>query len=155
MSGQGHQRFGHLDRQLDIKGRFSLPVNWRPPSGENLYFLKVKVEGLPCLRVLSQAAFDRKLRDIEGTPDATSAQRDRARGILYGNSTEASVSEQGKLTIPKALAEGQGMTLPGAVHVIGRGELFEIYTPENGAAVEAAEEKARGDDPVLASMLGF
>lgn len=150
-----HYRSGHLDRQLDPKGRFSLPVDWRPPDGESVFFLKVKVENIPALRILTQTAFDRKLRDIESTPDATPAQKDQARGMLYGSVMASKVNEQGKLAIPKALAESNGFTLPGAVHLVGRGELFEIFTPENGEAIEAAEEKARADDPVLSAMLGF
>lgn len=150
-----HNRSGHLDRQLDPKGRFSLPVDWRPDNGENVYFVKVKVEGIPALRVFTQTAFDRKLVDIESTLDATPAQRDRARGILYGAAIDSKVNDQGKLTIPKALAENHGLTLPGAVHIVGRGELFEIFTPKNGEAIEALEEKVRENDVVISDMLGF
>lgn len=151
----GHNRAGHLDRQLDAKGRFSLPVDWRPAHGESVFIVKVKVEGIPALRVFTQAAFDRKLADIESTPNVTSAQRDRARGILFGSAVEAKVNEQGKLTLPKALAESHGLTLPGGVHLVGRGELFEIFTPSNGEAIELAEEKARQSDEVIFGMLGF
>ena len=117
--------------------------------------IKVKVEQIPALRVLTQTAFDRKLADIEGSREATPAQRDRARGILYGASIETKVNDQGKLTIPKAVAEGHGLTLPGPAHLVGRGELFEIFTPENGQAIKAAEEQVRENDPVIAAMLGF
>ena len=115
----------------------------------------VKVEGIPALRVLTQTAFDRKLADIDESREATPAQRDRARGILYGASIESKVNEQGKLTIPKAVAESHGFTLPGAAHLVGRGELFEIFTPENGVAIQAAELDRRENDPVISAMLGF
>ncbi|MCH1421349.1 MAG: hypothetical protein L7W40_13690, partial [Akkermansiaceae bacterium] len=150
-----HYRSGQLDRQLDPKGRFSLPVDWRPVHGESVYFVKVRVEEIPALRVFTQTAFDRKLSDIETTADATPAQRDRARGILFGSAIESKVNEQGKLTIPKALAEDHGLTLPGAVRLVGRGELFEIFTPENGKAIQAAEENARESDAMISGMLGF
>ena len=151
----GHYRSGHLDRQLDPKGRFSLPVDWRPCHGESVYFVKAEVEGIPALRVFTKTAFDRKLAEIECAEGVTPAQRDRARGILFGSAVESKANEQGKLTIPKALAEGHGLTLPGSVHLVGRGELFEIFTPENGKAIEAAEEKTRRDDEVISSLLGF
>ena len=51
----------------------------------------VKVEGIPALRVLTQTAFDRKLADINESREATPAERDRARGILYGASIESKV----------------------------------------------------------------
>lgn len=115
----------------------------------------VKVEGIPALRILTQTAFDRKLADIEESREATPADRDRARGILYGASIKSKVKELGKLTIPKAVAESHGFTLPGAAHLVGRGELFEIFTPENGAAIQAAELDRRENDPVISAMLGF
>jgi DNA-binding transcriptional regulator/RsmH inhibitor MraZ len=71
-----HYRSGQLDRQLDPKGRLSLPVDWRPVYGESVYFVKVRVEEIPALRVFTQTAFERKLSDIETTIDATPAQRD-------------------------------------------------------------------------------
>lgn len=151
----GQHCSGHLERQLDSKGRVSLPVEWRPPAGEQVYMIGVKVEGIPALRVLTQAAFDRKLADIEESREATPAQRDRARGILYGASIETKVNEQGKLTLPKAVAEAHGFSLPGAAHLVGRGGLFEIFTPENGVAIQAAEERVRESDPVISGMLGF
>lgn len=151
----GQHCSGHLDRQLDSKGRVSLPVEWRPPAGECVYMIGVKVEGIPALRVLTQAAFDRKLAEIDESQEATPAQRDRARGILYGATIETKVNDQGKLTLPKAVAEANGFTLPGAAHLIGRGGLFEIFTPENGAAIHAAEVKVRESDPVISSILGF
>lgn len=155
MQKSSHNRSGHLDRQLDPKGRCSLPVEWRPPHGESVYFVKVKVEGIPALRVFTQTAFDRKLADIESTPDVTPAQRDRARDILFGSSIESKVNEQGKLTIPKALAEGHGLTLPGSVRIVGRGERFEIFTPDNGKAIEVLEAETRENDAVISGMLGF
>lgn len=155
MQISSHNRSGHHDRQLDPKGRFSLLVDWRPPNGESVYFIKVEVEGIPALRVFTQTAFDRKLADIEASQDATPAQRDRARGILYGAAIDSKVNDQGKLTIPKALAESHGLTLPGAVRLVGRGELFEIFTPENGDAIRALEETARAKDPVISNLLGF
>ncbi len=155
MGTSSHNRSGHHDRQLDSKGRFSLLVDWRPPSGESIYFVKVKVEGIPALRVFTQRAFDRKLVDIDSADEATPAQRDRARGILFGAALESKVNDQGKLTIPKALAESHGLTLPGALRLVGRGELFEIFTPENGDAILALEEETRQSDPAIAAMLGF
>lgn len=150
-----HNRSGHISRQLDSKGRFSLPVSWRPAPGESVFMIRVKVDGIPALRVYTQAALDRKLNDIEMNKEATPIQKDRARAVLYGSALESNVNDQGKLTIPKALAEKHHLELPGAVHVTGRGELFEIFTPENGAKIEALEEDLSEVDPLVSSMLGF
>jgi len=146
---------GHHDRQLDTKGRLSLPVEFRPVSGESVYFLKVKVLGISALRVLSQAAFDRKLLEIDRMSDSDIKTRDRVRGTFFGMIVDSKVNDQGKLTIPKALAEGQGLSLPGSARLVGRGELFEIYTPKNGEALEAAEERDREDNAAINDVLGL
>lgn len=146
---------GLHDRQLDTKGRLSLPVEFRPASGESVYFLKVKVLGIPALRVLSQAAFDRKLLEIDRMSDSHIKIRDRVRGTFFGMIVESKVNDQGKLTIPKALAEDQGLSLPGSARLVGRGELFEIYTPKNGEALQAAEERDREENAAINDVLGL
>ncbi|MGC6467372.1 MAG: division/cell wall cluster transcriptional repressor MraZ [Akkermansiaceae bacterium] len=151
----GQYCVGHHDRQLDTKGRISLPVSFRPAPGENVYLLEVKVLGVPCLRVLTEEGFQQKLRDIEKMEGATPALRDRARGTLFGMCLETKVNDQGKLTIPKAMAEGHGLELPGSALLVGRGKLFEIYTSTNGEALKAAEERDREDNAQINDVLGL
>lgn len=150
-----HFRFGPLDRQLDTKGRISLPVDWRPPAEESFYLVKVKVFGVPGLRALTQGAFSKKLEDIEELPGSTPRLRDQAKNMLFGATVEGNVSAQGKLTIPKALAESHGMTLPGTVTLIGRGDSFEIFTPENATTLEAAEAKEREENSMINDVLNL
>ena len=155
MAISGHYCVGHHDRQLDTKGRLSLPVDFRPAAGESVYLLEVSVLGIPALRVLTEAAFEQKLADIEAMPDATAKVRDRARGMLFGMSIETKVNDQGKLTIPKALADGHGFEVPGSALLVGRGKLFEIYTPKNGEALKAAEERDREENSQINDVLGL
>lgn len=150
-----HFRFGPLDRQLDSKGRISLPVDWRPPADECFYLVKVKVLGVPGLRALTQEAFAKKLKDIEELPDSTPRVRDQARNMLFGATIEGNVSAQGKLTIPKALAEAHGLTLPGTATLIGRGDSFEIFTPENAITLEAAEAREREENSIINDVLNL
>ncbi len=150
-----HFRFGPLDRQLDSKGRISLPVDWRPPADECFYLVKVKVFGVPGLRALTQDAFAKKLKDIEELPDSSPRLRDQAKNMLFGATVEGSVSAQGKLTIPKALAEAHGLTLPGTATLIGRGDSFEIFTPENAVTLEAAEAREREENSIINDVLNL
>lgn len=155
MAISGQYCIGHHDRQLDTKGRLSLPVDFRPASGESVYLLEVKVLGVPALRVLTEAAFAQKLQDIDEMPEASAKTRDRARGMLFGMSIETKVNEQGKLTIPKALADSHGLSVPGSALLVGRGKLFEIYTPVNGEAMKAAEERDREENAEINDVLGL
>jgi len=155
MSVFRHFRFGPLDRQLDSKGRISLPVDWRPPADECFYLVKVKVFGVPGLRALTQDAFAKKLTEIEELPDSSPRLREQAKNMLFGATIEGSVSAQGKLTIPKALAEAYGMALPGSVTLMGRGDSFEIFTPDNAVALEAAEAKEREENALINDVLNL
>lgn len=155
MANFGQYCVGHHDRQLDTKGRISLPVSFRPAPGENVYLLEVEVLGVPALRVLTQEGFQQKLEDIEAMEGATAALRDRARGTLFGMCLETKVNDQGKLTIPKAMAEGHGLELPGAALLVGRGKLFEIYTTTNGEALKAAERRNREENTQINDVLGI
>ena len=60
--------------------------------------------------------------------------------MMYANSIEASVNEQGKLLIPKAWAEERQLKLPGAVTLVGRGNHFEMLSPVNAEAMLSAEK---------------
>jgi DNA-binding transcriptional regulator/RsmH inhibitor MraZ len=151
----GQYCVGHHDRQLDSKGRISLPVSFRPDAGENVYLLEVEVLGVPALRVLTEDGFRQKLHDIEMMDGVTPAVRDRARGTLFGMCLETKVNDQGKLTIPKALAEAHGLELPGSALLVGRGKLFEIYTPKNGEALKVAEQRDREQNTQINDVLGL
>lgn len=155
MERKGHYRIGHFDRQTDTKGRLSLPVEWRPPAGESLYLAPVTFLGVQGLRALSHSALNRKLTDIEALPDVTSAFREQAESLLFGALTEVKVNDQGKMMIPKALATDHEIPTPGAVRIVGRGELFEIFTEENAVALAKAESAAVKENETLNAVLGF
>ncbi|MGJ8695855.1 MAG: division/cell wall cluster transcriptional repressor MraZ [Verrucomicrobiaceae bacterium] len=131
---------GIVEHKLDAKGRVSVPVTWRPPTGQSVFLLRATSYGQPALRVLSEDAFSQKLQQIEEAEALTPRQKDNATGMLYANSVEASVNEQGKLLVPKAWAEERELTLPGAVTLVGRGNHFEMLSPANAEAMQAAEK---------------
>lgn len=130
---------GIIEHKLDAKGRVSVPVTWRPPTGELVFLLRATSYGQPTLRVLSEEAFTQKLAQIETHESLTPRQKDNAAGMLYANSIEAKVNEQGKLLVPKAWAEERQFSLPGPVTLVGRGNHFEMLNPANAEAMQAAE----------------
>ena len=131
---------GIIEHKLDAKGRVSVPVTWRPAQGESVFLLRADSYGQPTLRVLSEAAFSKKLEQIEESENLTPRQKDNAAGMMYANSIEASVNEQGKLLIPKAWAEERQLKRPGAVILVGRGNHFEMLSPVNAEAMLSAEK---------------
>jgi len=136
---------GIIEHKLDAKGRVSVPVTWRPEAGVSVFLLRASAYGQPTLRVLSEEAFSKKLQQIEDAETLTPRQRDNATGMMYANSVEASVNDQGKLLIPKAWAEERELSLPGAVTLVGRGNYFEMLSPAN-AETMLASEKAENEE---------
>lgn len=130
---------GIIEHKLDVKGRVSVPVTWRPPAGQSIFLLRASSYGQPTLRALSEEAFSQKLHQIESHETLTPRQKDNAAGMLYANSIEAKVNEQGKLLVPKAWAEERQLSLPGPVTLVGRGNHFEMLSPANAKAMQAAE----------------
>ena len=139
MATQIQAQRGIIEHKLDAKGRVSVPVTWRPPVGESVFLLRATSYGQPTLRVLSEEAFTQKLNQIEEHETLTPRQKDNAAGMLYANSIEAKVNEQGKLLVPKAWAEERQLSLPGPVTLVGRGNHFEMLSPKNAEAMQAAE----------------
>lgn len=136
---------GVIEHKLDTKGRVSVPVTWRPPAGKSVFLLRASSYGQPTLRVLSEEAFTQKLQQIASHETLTPRQRDNATGMLYANSIEAKVNEQGKLLVPKAWAEERELSLPGPVTLVGRGNHFEMLSPENAQQMQAAELAENAD----------
>lgn len=139
MSSRIQAQRGIIEHKLDAKGRVSVPVTWRPPTGDSVFLLRASSYGQPTLRVLSEEAFSQKLHQIESHETLTPRQKDNAAGMLYANSIEAKVNEQGKLLVPKAWAEERQLSLPGPVTLVGRGNHFEVLSPKNAKAMQAAE----------------
>ncbi|MEN8694786.1 MAG: division/cell wall cluster transcriptional repressor MraZ [Akkermansiaceae bacterium] len=136
---------GIVEHKLDAKGRVSVPLTWRPPTGQLVFLLRATSYGQPTLRVLSEVAFSQKLLQIESHETLTPRQKDNATGMLYANSIEAKINEQGKLLVPKAWAEERELSLPGPVTLVGRGNHFEMLNPENAQAMQAAELAENAD----------
>lgn len=129
------QRYsGFRPYKMDPKFRVSVPVEWRPSSGEVLRLLFSRTHGMEVIKVLSAEAFDFRLRTIEES-DLPQAEKSALTGSLYMLCSEASVNEQGKLLVPKDISEKAGIAADGEVVLAGRGMHFEVWSKANFAKV--------------------
>ena len=71
--------------------------------------------------------------------------KSQRKGLLYSRNTPVTINDQGKVLIPKRLAGEQGLEAGGAVHLYGRGTNFDIVSPRDHEALQAAEEALLGD----------
>ncbi len=131
---------GYVEHKLDAKGRVSVPVGWRPGDGRPLYLMRSKSYGLPVLRVMTEDSIQQKIEEVHAAEDLNPGQKQKIVGVIFSNSQEANVNDQGKMSVPKAWAEAQGMGLPGEVVLRGRGNHFEMMSMETYQEIQRREE---------------
>ena len=142
-----HSFEGFNDFKLDAKGRVSVPSEWRPKSGEaiRLRLLKWKTHGVPVLKALTDDAFAAMVCSIDNDESLAAGQKNAKKGLVYSRNTPVSINEQGKLLIPRKLVEEQGLELGGSVYLFGRGTNFDLVSPRDYEAMQAAEEALMAD----------
>lgn len=131
--------------KMDPKFRVSIPSAWRPEAGASLFLLFSKEDGMPVVKVLSQAAYDEKVARIKGC-DKTPGEKDKLLGKLAMLSREVTLNEQGKLLVPKDLSEMAGITAESDVVLAGRGLHFEVWSKANFDIKLAIEMSQEEDD---------
>lgn len=88
-------------------------------------------ESLPCLKVLTVAAFEQMQEDINSDEGMSAAERRLVSGMFFERCTKTQINEQGKLSVPKALLEHPAINTGEELALCGRGDYFEIISLEN------------------------
>jgi len=137
---------GVFDFKLDAKFRVSVPSDWRPGRGEALplRLLKWETYKIPVLKALTDQAFTAMIASIDES-DLPAGVKSQRKGLLYSRNTRVTINDQGKVLIPKRLAEEHGLEAGGAVHLFGRGTNFDLVSPRDHEAMQEAETSLLGD----------
>ena len=142
MSQNEHAMQGDYEHKLDPKSRVSVPADWRLMCGGGVLRLlqssKFEVE---TLRLLTEAEYDDMLRTVDEMEEWTPAQKKMMKGKLHARCQKVSVSEQGKLLIPKAWCERPGLEAGEAMKMVGRGTYFEMYSLKNYKKMTEREDE--------------
>ena len=135
--------------KVDAKGRVSIPAPFRrvievsdPDWTEGLRPNIVIVygpESQDWLEVFSMAAIHEMDQQI-ALMQRGSPERLRVEELMYGQSIEAQIDDDGRLTIPQKYRDKIG--LKGEAFFISAGDYFRIWNPETYAA-KAARRSAR------------
>lgn len=142
MSALGITFEEEFEHKLDKKLRVSVPSCWRPSDNRDfsIRLLKWKVEGIPVLKALTEDAFQALIASINNDETLNAGKKSRKKGALFTHNTKVSVNDQGKILIPKKLAEERGFEPEGKVHLLGRGNYFELLTPKDYLQLMEDEE---------------
>lgn len=125
---------GYTPYKMDSKYRVSIPTAWRPAAGEVLFLLSSKTHDMPVIKVLSQQAFDERVKIVRDS-ELTPAKKTAKLGQLSMLCRVASVNDQGKLLVPKDLSEAVGIAAESEVVLAGRGMHFEVWSKTNHGRV--------------------
>lgn len=136
----------HCDYKMDPKNRVSVPVAYRPDAeGEPIRLQASKEHEEKVIKVFTLDAFQDKFRQIEES-DKTPARKQALAGALRMNSREATISSQGKLTIPKDWAEKIGLRAEGPVILAGRDSYWIICSEDSFSRIVEADFNMDDDD---------
>ena len=145
MVAEGKVYESHYDYKMDPKFRVSVPVAFRPDGDEPVRLQVSKEHDERVIKIYSLAAFEDKFRQIEES-DLTRAKKTRLAGALRMTSKEASVSTQGKLSVPKDWAEDIGLKADGAVKVAGRDSYYILCSEESFRRIVEADMNMDDDE---------
>ena len=131
---------GEYRHTLDSKDRLTVPVKFREVLGVSMYFIQGFDHNL---MAMSNAAFEKVLQRMQelniADPDARLLLR-----RLLGSATQVDVDRSGRVLIPAYLRNR--ISLKSELVLIGQGEYFEIWTPEEWARQEAAQLDAEANN---------
>lgn len=124
------------DYKMDPKYRVSIPAEWRSGAVEIPVRLQLsKEQGYPVIKVFTPEEFDLKYEKVRVNTVLTEAEKQQLVGHLRMSSKMATISPQGKLTIPKDWAERIGVKADGPVTLGGRGPYYILCSQENYYAI--------------------
>ncbi len=134
MIPQFQQYKGSYPYKTDSKNRVNVVPAWRPTQGEVLNLMPSISEGVNVIKVLTQEAFEYRVERIK--QHATSPKEEsQLKTKLVRLLRETSINEQGKLLIPKDLADHAGITPDSEVMLSAGDSHFEIWNRSKFEAV--------------------
>ena len=124
---------GRYRHNLDSKDRLTIPAKYREYLGDDLYF----VQGFDAnVMAMSTPTFEKILHRLEALNIADPDVRLLNRRIL-GTATQVEVDRNGRVLLPDFLREEA--RLGKELVLVGQGEYFEIWSPEEWAKQIAAQ----------------
>ncbi len=131
---------GNVMHKLDPKSRVAVPANWLGSCDGAFLLIDAQKKGYQIVKCYTPSSFAeviayirRKAEEMQASP----REIDEYVGDIIGRSYEAEASTQGKLLIPKKQRET--LRLADTATLVGRGDYFEIWNPDDFEAANAPE----------------
>lgn len=138
----GKPYLGTKTYQVDSKYRVSILPAWRPDPDALVLLQLSAQEGLPVLKVLNQEAYDARV-EVLRRAEIPEGVRSAILGALAASCRVGSISDLGKLTIPKDLAEQAQIAPEAEVELVGRDGHFEVWNKNHYQEIKIKEAALR------------
>ncbi len=136
---------GNHAYKTDAKNRVNVYPSWRTPADESINIMPSRREGEPFLKVFRDAGYRARLNIIEESFESAGERSSNVRK-LRRKIREIKLSPQGKLQIPKLLADKAGIA-PETEVVLSAGEShYEIWSKKAYDTVYADEDDFEEED---------
>ncbi|MDY6847220.1 MAG: division/cell wall cluster transcriptional repressor MraZ [Chloroflexota bacterium] len=131
--GEEEQMFlGQYEHTIDEKGRITIPSKFREALGESVYITQGFDGNLQAFPSELFELMAKQVRSI-GYLDPNSRL---LRRILFANAEKTSFDSAGRILLPAFLRETAN--LKGIAVVVGSGEYFELWSPDNWQAQQTS-----------------
>lgn len=134
--------------KVDAKGRVSIPANfrrvieacdpaWTPGNRPNIVIVYggPQQNWLEVFTIEAVEEMDEQINDMQrGSPERRALE-----DLMYGQSQEAQIDEDGRLVLPQKLREKIG--LEGEAFFVSAGDYFKIWNPAAYASAEGERQR--------------
>lgn len=137
--------FSHFEKQIDAKGRVSVPAPFRAvlgeQNGDRIYCFPSLNEDDNAIECYPPAAYFALLEQIEGIIESPEA-REHLEWAVITRGVELTFDGEGRVVMPERLLKGAGIDK--AAMFAGRGDRFQVMTPDAFARADAQSARTAG-----------
>ncbi|NMB88080.1 MAG: division/cell wall cluster transcriptional repressor MraZ [Chloroflexi bacterium] len=119
---------GQYEHTIDDKGRMTIPARYRDLLEDGAYITQGFDQNLMVLTATSFEEMYNRVNQMSMT-DPTARQLKR---LIFSHANRVEVDRLGRMLIPQYLR--QAASIDGAAVVVGVGDYFEIWSPDNWAS---------------------
>ena len=137
--------FSNFEKQVDAKGRLSVPASFRSAitaeNADRIFCFPCLDEDDSAIECYPPSAYFALLEQIEGIIESPEA-REHLEWAVIARGVELAIDGEGRAVLPERLLKGAGIDR--TVVVVGRGDRFQLRSPESFAAYDAKAGKSAG-----------
>lgn len=132
---------GEFRHSIDNKDRLTVPARFRELMSEGAYIVRGFDKNLMVLTTKAFEAISQRLEQMSVTDPLTRALR----RLIIGSASRLEIDKAGRILIPEFLCQTVGLACDHEAILVGQGNYFEIWSPEEWANQQNALAEAEAN----------